>query len=262
MPAFARSAATLKGQKPCVATVRAILELQDRRLDRRRDIAQEHAALVARVWLALALATAARGVTRWVPGASRLEPRTGALLVLDKDRASTGPAAGSRGNSLGSALGRARLVFVHPVVRALLEQYVDHLRALALRKDLHASSRALVERHVASLEAGGLVPFLEIVRDRTGGKLMVREIGPSWLQARFLDQLGEDLTPNFARHALRSGLAGRVPQPALDALLGHFDHGTEPWTNGSALDPVPYRAILHAVFEAHFSDVASFENRR
>lgn len=260
IPSFLQKARTLNRQKTSIDTLKDILILQPARLDRRRNIVDEHAALITRVWIVLALSTAARGITRWVPGVQRLEPRTGALIVMDKDRTDTDLPIKQPSKTLGSALGPARLVFLHPVARALLAHYQDHLKKLAGRKDLDDNASKLLQDHTARLQNGELVPFLEIARHNEKQPILAHEVAPSWIKARIQAQLSEDLSPNFARHALRSGLIGHIPQAAIDALLGHFDHGTEHWSNGSAFDPVSYRAMSNAVFEGHFKDVASFKN--
>lgn len=252
MPAFAMSASTQQNRKPGIETVKALLELQPARIDRRRDLVEEHKALVIRLWLALALSTAARGVTNWVPGPPLVEPRTGGLLVLDKDFRQ------ANGDSFGTMLSRARLVFLHPAVRALLARYLGHLRQLVTRQDVESRSRLLIEEHVAALDAGRVVPFLILRRHADGRQLNAQEAAPSWITDELADL--EHVPRNFARHTLRSALIGHVPQAAIDALLGHADSGTEPWEAGSALDPAGYRALLQVIFEAHFADIADFRN--
>lgn len=258
MPAFVDDAVTSKGQRTSLATLQDLLALQPRTLDRRRNVVEEHAALVVRLWVVLALSTAARGITRWVPDTRRIEPRTGAFLVRDKDLSSVDPPDTKRGRSFGAALGRSRLVFLHPTGRSLLERYHAHLHAISKRPELSDRARKLILGHILRFKNGELLPLLVLNRHSDGKRLLVRKVGPLWISAWAKANLNEDLARNFARHALRSGLAGQIPQDAIDALLGHFDHGTEHWRNGSAFDPVVYRALLHAVFEAYFGDVADF----
>lgn len=258
MPPFAEAVFTRRNPRSSINAVRAILTLQPERLDRRRDLIAEHEALVLRIWFALAIATAARGVTQWVPGVRRIEPRTGALIVLDKDRPTDGEPVQLTGKIFGAPLGKARIVFLPPKVRAMLAGYHAHLVKLAARTELASKSRVLIERHIATLEAGDLVPFLGLARHSDGRQLTAHELQPSWITKRLAGL--EELKHDFARHILRSGLAGDVPQSVIDALLGHFDFGTEPWANGSAFDPAAYRAMLNAIFEARFSDVVDFSN--
>jgi hypothetical protein len=57
---------------------------------------------------------------------------------------------------------------------------------------------------------------------------------------RALPGLGWDLPRNFPRHYLRSSLVGVASVEAINAYLGHWDGGAEPWWNGSCLDPIAY----------------------
>lgn len=260
MPAFAQSALTREKPKGSPEVMRAALELLGKKPDQRqkgRDLIQSHNDFVKRLWIALALSTAARGVTDWVPGLQRIEPRTGGLIVLDKDREENDPPDTKGGKALGSMLGRARLVFLHPMVREMLRFYIDHLRKLSGRAGVDASSKALIEEHVKGLEADELRPFLILGAKAKG--IVAKVVEPAWFKD---EQKGlADVPANFARHTLRSGLLGHVPQSAIDAYLGHFDRGTEPWSNGSALDPSAYRALLSVIFEAHFEEAAMFNQK-
>lgn len=260
MPAFAQSALTRQNPKGSPEVMRAALELLGKKPDQRqkdRDLIESHNDLVKRLWIALALSTAARAVTDWVPGLQRIEPRTGGLIVLDKDRAEDDPPDIASGKTLGSTLGRARLVFLHPMVREMLRFYIDHLRKLSGRAGVAASSKALIEEHVKGLEADELRSFLVLKANAQG--IAAKEVGPAWFES---EQKGlADVPANFARHTLRSGLLGHVPQSAIDTYLGHFDRGTEPWSNGSALDPSAYRALLSVIFEAHFEEAAMFNQK-
>lgn len=64
----------------------------------------------------------------------------------------------------------------------------------------------------------------------------------------------KDLRWNFGRHYLRSSLVGKVSVEVINAYLGHWDKGSEPWANGSCLDPVAYvheiRTALDELFPA------------
>lgn len=262
VPAFAQSALTREAPKGDPDTMRSVLELLASKPDARRkgaDIVAWHTDLVIRVWILLALSTAIRPLTNWVPGLQRIEPRTGGLIVLDKDRKDDELPDRIGGKTPGSLLGRARMVFLHPTARLMLRTYVEHLRLLASRDDVEEKSRDLIARHVEGLSTDALLPFLELSWYPKHGTLSAKQVGPSWIEAR-LEGLA-DAPANFARHTLRSGLMGQVPQSAIDAVLGHFDVGTEPWTNGSAFDPVAYRALLTAAFEGHFKAAGEFTKR-
>ena len=91
--------------------------------------------------------------------------------------------------------------------------------------------------------AGQSLPHLPIVvRDKVLAH--VREVS----------DITKHLPWNFARHYLRSSLVGKVSVEAINAYLGHWDAGSEPWANGSCLDPVAYgheiRTALDELFPA------------
>lgn len=64
--------------------------------------------------------------------------------------------------------------------------------------------------------------------------------------------LTEKLPWNFNRHHLRSNLVGRVSVEVINAYLGHWEKGSEPWANGSCLDPVAYVHEIHTALDELF----------
>ena len=260
MPAFAKTALTRKNPKGSPELMRSMLGRLSNKPDGRQkrfEIIQSHKHLVIRLWIVLALSTGSRSLIKSLPGLERIEPRTGGMVVLDKDRKGDDNPHPNNGKTLGSTLGRARLVFLHPTVREILVVYITHLKKLARRADLDADSKNVITEHVEALETDKLMPFLELKRHTDKKTLFVKPVQSGWIEAEFKDLA--DVRANFARHTLRSGLIGHTPQSAVDALLGHFDRGTEPWSNGSAFDPSAYRALLRAIFEAHFKEDGDFK---
>lgn len=263
IPSFAGSAFTRASESGRVCDIRSTLELLGPKPDQRQndsELITSHNKLVARLWILLALSTATRSVIDWVPGLRRVEPRTGGLIVLDKDRTIAAGKVADR--TLGTSLGRARLVFLPPAAQELLRFYIDHLRTLSGRSSIHRRSKAVIDRHIKGLEADDVLPFL-ILQEHPKGLaekgLVVRQAKVFWLKEAIAGLA--DVPANFARHTLRSGLVGHLPHSVIDAWLGHFDLGTEPWSNGSAFDPSAYRALLNVVFEAHFQAAAEFDRR-
>ena len=261
MPCFVNSALTRKNPKGALETMNSVLELFSDKPDGRQKgskVTQAHKALVIRLWVFLALSMAIRKPTNWVPGLKRIEPRTGGLIVLDKDRMVDDLRDPDGSKTFGAAFGRARLIFLHPSVRELLVVYIDHLQKLGGRTDIDRISKELIAQHVKSLKGDNLMPFLELAWDTNKKALVATTLKPQWIEEE-LKHLA-DVPANFGRHAMRSGLLGQIPQSAIDALLGHFDRGTEPWSNGSAFDPSAYRALLNAIFEAHFKAAGQTKN--
>ncbi|WP_233281608.1 hypothetical protein [Sphingomonas changnyeongensis] len=93
----------------------------------------------------------------------------------------------------------------------------------------------------------------ESLKDRAAVLAYLREVpGLSW-----------DLPWNFPRHYLRSALVGRTSVEVINAYMGHWETGSEPWWNGSCLDPVAYaheaRAAIDAIFpESDWPVLAGF----
>lgn len=261
MPAFARSAATRKHPKGAPDTMRSMLDMVGAKPDQRirsdiDKVIDAHNSLITNVWILLGLTMASRSLTHWLPGLERIEPRSGGLVVLDKDLAPDEAPGKVSGQTPGARLGRGRIVFLHSGAREMLAFYIEHLDKLSRRQDIDGKSRELIRQHVDGLKTDGLLPFLELYRHEQAATIFAREVPPLWIKARLADLAGAP--ENFGRHVVRSGLLGQVQQTVIDALLGHFDEGTEPWTNGSAFDPAAYRAFVKAFFEAHFEDVAGF----
>lgn len=247
IPAYAYSALTRKEPKGSLDQARTAFgstaTKPDKRANDDRTLIADHNMLVAKLWIALALSTASREKHEMLPGLQRIEPRTGSLMVLDKKRKADEPQDEPEG---------ARLVILHKAVREMLEYYRDHLRTLANRPTFDEKSKARILDHAYRLGTEGSQPFL--VLEERAGRLAALEAEATWIERA----LGEYQMPqaNFARHSLRSGLIGDVPQSAIDALLGHFDRGTYPWSKGSAFDPAAYRALLNVIFEANFAELA------
>jgi len=238
LPTFTGSAMTRKEPKGSLENAQEEVSRPTALPDQEKhhsEIVVAHNALVTKLWIVLALSTAARGVNKWVPGRQLIEPRTGALMVLDKRRAADKPRGLPNFGTQAQSPEQARLVILHPAVREMLSYYTKNLRGFAKRSTFDERSRELMSRHVDALEGDGLQPFLVLER---GWKdnfscVFAFEAGANWIEAALEKRLGHQR--NFARHSLRSGLLGYIPQSAIDAMLGHFDRGTEPWSNGSAL---------------------------
>jgi hypothetical protein len=261
---FAHKALTRQEPKGSVELMRVALERlgnEPVRPQNNASFIDAHNTLVMKLWIVLAFSIAGRRRSAWVPGWKRVEPRTGGLLVLDKKRNPDAQDDPERtDNSAPSRVRQdgARLVFLHPNARNLLGKYIDQLHALLELPSLAEDSRVLVEWHVHELVGDALLPPL--VLETEHDKIVANPVGPKWFEN---EQKGRtDVPANFARHALRSGLLGHVPHSAIDALLGHSDRGTEPWSNGSALDPCAYRALLMVIFEANFADATLSDDKQ
>jgi hypothetical protein len=179
-----------------------------------RGVEERHNALTLHTFalcsVGLALRSANRGVLRW----NGIDPDTGFLAVDDDRRADPF---------------MVRLSWAAPVVREQLWRYQQHLRCLA------------EERTDVSAEIRRTAPFLP------GFALTDGQLKPLTLDEIFKRACArspEALKENFGRHYIRSKLLGRCATETLQAFVGHWNSGTEPFGFGSGLDPMLYRADL------------------
>lgn len=125
----------------------------------------------------------------------------------------------------------SRLGWAPPVVRTQLAIYRSHLNRLANSKHgaALAAIRSTQPNHLAitQIEHGVLrsVTLYEVVKD-------IKKVH------------NINLKENFARHFLRTKLLGKCSTETLQALMGHWNQGTDPSGRGSGFDPLLYRADL------------------
>ena len=190
-------------------------------------------------WLFFSMHTGWRSPNELLPRAPDIDWQTGAFLIEDKRRVSGGQTADidddddleanpATADSLQTAAcpatDQANVVLAAsrrrwlPLGERVCEQVQAYHQHLAGRKRLQTRSRRPLP--ISSLE------------DRKQLRTYLRA----------LPNLGWDLPMNFSRHYLRSGLIGRLGGDAIAAYLGHWEAGSEPWWNGSCLDPLAYTA--------------------
>lgn len=139
---------------------------------------------------------------------------------------------------------KTRLVWIPPHVRAQLVAYQTHLELLRVHPGLTEQNKEQLEEIIA-LDPTRLA-FVRLTRT-----LDVVRLSPKSFMALLAGSAWQWHQPmNALRHYARSYFPGRVSSETIDALFGHWEVGAEPWFNGSALDPVLYRADLeHAYSE-------------
>lgn len=225
----------------------------DWNIDRRRDIVTEHERLTILLWLTLSISIASRARIYPLPSLQLVDPRTGAFLVLDKATRKIKPQLSDDTAAFpANALGDARIVFLPAALRRRIEAYRQHLRMLSARRDIRIDARLRISSLADRFDAGKLIWFFALRRLGQGknAKIIMEPLRPKAVAYRVEKHLKLRLETNFARHMLRSGLVGRVSHEVIDALLGHWDQGTEPWATGSALDPMAVRAMMTAIGRA------------
>ncbi|WP_373510940.1 hypothetical protein [Thiocapsa sp.] len=168
-----------------------------------------------------------------VPDLRFLHPQTGLLMISDKSRAGEYS---------------TRLAWIGPDLVRQIDDYMKHLDALARR--LLTYRPEIYERHRTTLTSwrGSAAPgqpkggLLALFFELDDGDLL--QLTPQLAtEVRLPEHLR--LPPNCNRHYLATYLwERRCPHDLIDAQLGHWQQGREPWGRSSTLAPKQFaRAI-------------------
>jgi hypothetical protein len=178
-------------------------------------------------------ATGARAVRDPLPDLRFVDPSIGLVLLCDKSAA----------DYYGT-----RLVWVGADYLKHLVYYRTHLEAVAERTlihrpELHAAHRRTMDHWRGAgppgVPKGGLESLFYELTD-SGLEALTPEIATD---ARMPPQLA--LPPNCNRHFLRTYLCDLGCRSDLvDAQLGHWHHGTEPWGASSSLTPRGFAQVM------------------
>ena len=114
-----------------------------------------------------------------------------------------------------------RMIWLAQVVRQQLESLATHVANLGM----------------TATNDGTLI--LALIDGGTAQQATLRDV-----LSGLPEVVAKQLPVNFARHYVRSNLIGACSTETLQALLGHWNSGTQPWGGGSGLDPLLYRADL------------------
>ncbi len=164
------------------------------------------------------MATAARAIRSPLLSINDIDPATGLTTVSDKD--SIPPY-------------HARLVWVPPLLRQQLIEYGEHLNRVRAHLSL------VYETHPTKAESAGF--FLT-----TKGKS--EPVTPSSMNVHLKHYL--DAPANAHRRYLRTELLQRgMDVESVDALMGHWSAGEEPWGRFSSFNIMTYLAQLRRFLE-------------
>ena len=164
------------------------------------------------------IATAVRAIRNPLLSIDDIDPTTGLTTVSDKD--SIPPY-------------HARLVWVPPLLRLQLVHYWEHLKIVRARMSL------VFETCPAEAESGGF--FLTT----TGKSEPVTPSSMSVYLQRYLDA-----PANAHRRYLRTELLQRgMDVESVDALMGHWSAGEEPWGRFSSFNVMKHLAHLRRFLE-------------
>lgn len=206
-----------------------------------------HNAMTLYAALGLVIATGARSIRTPFPDLRAIHKPTHTIAVQEKDRAD------------GS---HARLVALPAVAVEQVEIYLNHLVELftafpALPTTLRCQAtkyrdRAAYDDADFDLDLRRTFFFLDSATPEHPGSWE-----PTELTGRQIYTHSNGVCPNHwpienaGRHLLRSHLTAEGCDPTLiNAHLGHWHYGEEPWAGPSAMDPVAYRHAIRPYLDA------------
>lgn len=189
-------------------------------------------------------ATGARAARDPLPDLRFVEPVSQLVLLCDKSAADAYS---------------SRLVWVCPEYLAHLNYYRAHLEVVAKRMLVDRSDQYVAHRRTLEhwrgagppgAPDGGIVSLFYELFD-TGPEILTPELATD---VRMPPDLA--LPPNCNRHYLRTALRERGCRGDLvDAQLGHWHHGTEPWGASSSLTPRAFARVMRGYLEPLIRDL-------
>ena len=199
---------------------------------------ERHNLLTVYTALGLAMATGARAIRTPFPDLTAVHGRTGTVALQEKDRVDES---------------HARLVVLPGVVLAQTRDYLQHLIALfaahpALPMTLECRAtkmrdRSAYDSSTFEIDLRRTLFFLDSEYPNDPASWLPEELTGSTLQTHCNRiSVGSWPVANAGRHFLRSYLIQEGCAATLvNAHLGHWHYGEEPWAGPSAFDPVRYR---------------------
>ena len=203
-------------------------QLTDLRGDGR--MVEFHNVLTSYTVLMVGFATGYRAVTDPLFQEAEIDRQTGFAVISDKD---------------GDDFYNSRIIWLPPACLDQLDLYAAHLGELRRwlfthNQDLFFKSR---RKGVEGRRADRRMPslfFMDV------NKRMIRVSSRYLLE--YFRLVDYTLPVNANRHYLRTSLMEReCPLEVVDAFMGHWENGREPWGRFSGLSPITYRAELARV---------------
>ncbi len=158
---------------------------------------------------------------------AEMDRTTGFGVISDKD---------------GDDLYHSRIIWLPEFCFKQLDHYQEHLSVFenwlfAHNQELFFASR---QKEVTGRRSERKIPSLFFVRN----DMRAIDIRPKYMQT-LLKILNYDLPVNANRHYLRTSLLQRgCPVEVINAFMGHWETGVEPWGTYSGLSPSSYRREL------------------
>lgn len=158
---------------------------------------------------------------------AEIDRTTGFGVISDKD---------------GDDLYHSRIIWLPELCFLQLELYQEHLSQFenwlfTHNQDLFFASR---QKDVTGRRLERETPSLFFIQNDLSGL----EVRPKWIK-KLMTVMDYDLPVNANRHFLRTSLlARRCPVEVINAFMGHWESGVEPWGMYSGLSPLVYRKEL------------------
>lgn len=135
-----------------------------------------------------------------------------------------------------------RRIWLPPVVREQNQLFASHMNVLY--NLLHHLSSSLPVRFAQSPPGTGK-EYILLGHDLNTAFMTPNDL-QNYLKTNFcFDGVAVDLPGNWQRHYMRPLLIDdECPTETLNALMGHFETGQEPWARTSAFHPADYHATL------------------
>lgn len=215
--------------------IRLVRELRDRMSsarsraeDNERELKRLHNILTVYTIMLVGFATGYRAVTDPLLQKAEIDRETGFAVISDKD---------------GDDLYNSRIVWLPPVCVEQLAYYQEHLTVLQyylfnLNQDLFFTVRRKVVSGRRPIRESPSLMYLK--GDNTNLPLQPRFL------ASLVGRINYRLPVNSNRHFLRTNLIARgCSIEVVNAFMGHWERGLEPWGSHSGLSPLDYRNELH-----------------
>ena len=147
---------------------------------------------------------------------------------------------------------QARLVFVPEVVRAQIKAYRIWIRRVIERIGCFVGPELIIPSKRSTLSTDGENGAVQR-KLRDSLFFLSMDEKPQAASPRAVRELFGDRYPlaaNAQRHLLRTKLTEwECDEGAINAFLGHWDMGEEPWSRFSTFDPQAYRAEISRFIE-------------
>ena len=158
---------------------------------------------------------------------AEMDRTTGFCVISDKD---------------GDDLYHSRIIWLPDICFQQLDLYQEHLShfenwLFMHNQDLFFDSR---QKDVIGRRLERETPSLFFIQNDMHGL----EVRPKWI-SKLMKVINYDLPVNANRHYLRTNLLYRgCPVEVINAFMGHWESGVEPWGMYSGLSPLVYRDEL------------------